>query len=339
MKRIIIILIACIYAISLIGCELSIKQNEGAMNLITVALDYKNTNIASLYGTLNDAKELEKALRFNANKTNKKFNSYKFFQEGFDNSKSTIENRNYPSVTNILKAFDNISINSQENDITIFYFSGHGMQNDGSILTGTTDYNEGKTLLDLNKINPNYLIKPIQIKEKLSRIKGKKLIIVDSCYSGFFYTESGNTVDTSKVKKSIFKTFFNKSIRRDQSIFILCATEFNNYSHEPSYLLNSHPHGYFSAKLLEGLGWSYGEKGVITNKTVPAVIDPTDNIQGILSVGLPPASNNSNTLSVDDLYIYIKEHQDIPLVKIKEKRVHQHPKVNSGRKDLVLFKY
>ncbi|MBK5200511.1 MAG: caspase family protein [Spirochaetaceae bacterium] len=339
MKRIIIIMFAFIYAISLIGCELSIKTKEGAMNLVVIALDYKNTNVSSLYGTLNDAKELEKAFRLNANKTNREFTSYQFYQEGFDNNKSIIENKNYPSVANILKACDDISINSQENDLTILYFSGHGMEEDGSILVGTTDYNEGKTLLDLNKINPDYLIKPIQIEEKLSKIKGNKLIIVDSCYSGFFYRDSGNTIDTTKLKKNIFETFFNKSKNIDQSIFVLCATEFDNYSHEPSYLLNSHPHGYFSAKLLEGLGWCYGEKGVITNKTVPSVIDQNDNIQGILSSGLPPASNNAKTLSVDNLYTYIKKHQNIPLVKIKEKRAHQHPKVNSGRKDLILFKY
>lgn len=342
MKAIQIFLIVVLTTFSLISCELNIKSKKGSINLVCVALDYRNTNVSVLYGTLNDAKEIEKAFRLNSIKANKKFTSYKFFQEGFANDKNTVEDENYPSVLNILNTLDRISLNSNENDITIFYFSGHGLKEDGSILVGTTDYREGKTLLDLNKINKDYLIKPIQIKEKLSKIKGNKLIIVDSCFSGFFYDDSSDTLDTvnkANLNENLFEKFFSQSNTIDQSMFVLCATEYNNYSHEPSNLLNSHTHGYFSAKLLEGMGWCYGDKGVITNKTVTNVVDPIDNVQGILAEGFPPASNNLNTLSVDNLYTYIKKHQNIPLVKIKEKRVHQHPKVNSGRKDLILFQY
>ncbi len=335
MKKIILFVLIC--SITLTSCELNIKEKKGAMNLVVVALDYENTNVASLYGTLNDGVEIEKALRTNASKTNKEFHSYKFYQKGFDNDRETVENESYPSVSNILSAFDQLSISSQENDITIFYFSGHGAKEDGSILCGTTDYLKGETLIDLNTINPDYLIKPIVIKEKMSKIKGEKLIIVDACYSGFFYVDDNNTVDATQENRNILKTFFEDSNKITNDIFILCATESTNYSHEPSYLLNSHPHGYFSAALLEGLGWCYGEKGLINNTTVPSLIDE-DDVQGILAKGLPPGAKG-NVLSVDSLYTYIKENQNIPLLKVSEKRVHQHPRVTSGRKDLILFKY
>lgn len=338
MKKIFTILIS---VLCLCSCEIQQKLPESKIYYVGVALDYQNTNVNSLFGTLNDGKELEKALTLNAIKCKKSIKSYPLYQEGFSHSEETIEEKFYPSVQHIFNAFDDISNQATNNDITIFYFSGHGSKDDGSILCGTTNPKTGRTLLDINTVDNNYLIKPVEIKQKLNKIKGKKLIIIDACYSGFFRGELVNSLDNTKNKIPIsqcYEKLFETPINEDRSIFILCATEYNNYSHEPSYMLYSHPHGYFSKALLEGLGWCYGTKGIVTNKNVPSLVDQ-NNVQGLLSAGNPPACGTSNHLSVDSLYNYIKWHQEIPISKKNNERSHQQPCVTGGRQDLLLFNF
>jgi hypothetical protein len=338
MRKLLLIILGII---CLCSCELQQKLPQGKIYYVGVALDYQNTNVNSLYGTLNDGKELEKALTENAYKCEREFQSYSFYQQGFSHSKETINDKSYPSVEHIFDTFEEISKSSNENDITIFYFSGHGTVDDGSILCGTTNTNSGKTLFDINQIDHDYLIKPVELKQKLSNIKGKKLIIIDACYSGYFKENYLNTVDITLEEDSFFKCYeklFETSINVDKSIYLLCATEYNNYSHEPSYLLYSHPHGYFTKALLEGLGWCYGDKGTITHKSVPSLVDE-DGVQGRLAEGNPPACGTSNILCLDNLYGYIKRHQEIPLIKEENIRSHQHPGITGGRQNLQLFKY
>lgn len=338
MKKICLLLFG---VICLCSCELQQNTPKGKIYYVGVALDYQNTNVNSLYGTLNDGKELEKALKSNAIKCNRNLQSFPLYQQGFSHSNETLEMDSYPSVEHIFAVFDDISKEANDNDITIFYFSGHGAKEDGSILCGTTNSLTGKTLLDLNKVEDDYLIKPVELKQKLNKINGKKLIIIDACYSGFFRDNLLNTVDITKENPTFFQCydkFFSSPINEDKSIYILCATEYNNYSHEPSYMLYSHTHGYFSKALLEGIGWCYGEKGVITYKEVPYLVDNND-VQGVLAGGNPPACGNSNQLSVDDLYNYIKKHQEISLTNKENIRSHQHPCVTGGRQDLQLFDY
>jgi hypothetical protein len=338
MKKLFLILLG---VICLCSCELQQNIPKGKIYYVGVALDYQNTNVNSLYGTLNDGLELEKALATNAFKVNRNFKSYPLYQQGFSHSKETIEKKSYPSVEHIFEAFDDISKQSTDNDITIFYFSGHGAKDEGSILCGTTNQISGRTLLDLNKIDDNFLINPTELKQKLDKIKGKKLIIIDACHSGFFRGNLSTAVDITKEDATLsqcYEKFFKTPMNVDESIFLLCATEYNNYSHEPSYMLYSHPHGYFSKALLEGLGWCYGEKGIVTHKSVPYLVDNHD-VQGILAEGNPPACGISNHLSVDDLYYYIKTHQQIPLIKKGNDRSFQHPCVTGGRQNLILFDY
>jgi len=334
--------LSLLFLLILSSCELKQKLPETRIFYVGVALDYKNTNVNSLHGTLNDGYEMEKAFNKNAQKCNEKFFNYSLYQEGFDHDEDTISSPNYPSKLNILSAFDDISNKAEITDITIFYFSGHGSKDDGALLCGTTDSIGGKSMTDINVIDDSYLLSPIEIKHKMSKIKGKKLIIVDSCYSGNFYSDSDDTVDISEnddYYQSSFEKFFGDcEASSDKDIFILCATENDNFSHEPSSLLHSHPHGYFTRALLEGIGWNYGEYGTVTNKTEESVV-ADDGIQGKLCHGNPPACYSSNSLSIDNLYRYIKENQNIPLKITDGQRSHQHPRVTSGRKDLILFQY
>lgn len=68
-----------------------------------------------------------------------------------------------------------------ENDIVIFTYSGHGDTN-GALLTNPSDKNYESTNV-------------ADIKEKFSSIPGRKIFVLDSCYSGFFISQ--DTLDTT----------------------------------------------------------------------------------------------------------------------------------------------
>jgi hypothetical protein len=111
--------------------------------------------------------------------------------------------------------FDAISwlvSNTDENDISIFYFAGHG---------GRTSSNEYLRAYDES-------ISDIELDEKLDDVKGQLVVILDSCYSGGFIEEVGergrvvltackkneSTYQVHNLKSGIFGYFINLSLER-----------------------------------------------------------------------------------------------------------------------------
>ena len=81
--------------------------------------------------------------------------------------------------TKIFESIDEIAVNSNEETKTVFYISSEGYKGPNekvSILT-VKDYNSNKDY---------YAIYPYNLFEKLGKIKGKKAIFIDACYSGNF---------------------------------------------------------------------------------------------------------------------------------------------------------
>ncbi len=92
------------------------------------------------------------------------------------------------TMTDVLETVG--SLNPNENDIVIFTYSGHGDVN-GALQTNPDGENYDSTNV-------------ADIKEKFSSIPGRKVFIIDSCYSGQFISqnilESTETFKGSKVK-------------------------------------------------------------------------------------------------------------------------------------------
>ena len=314
------------------SCDIAHSDFSYEINLVTIALDYQNTNVRNLFGTLNDAKEVEKAIRSNCEKQEINYSSYNYYQSGYSHNTTTVNNVNYPSKTHIINALDNLESISHTNSINIIYFSGHS-NSQGSWLLATDDITNGETFDSENELNEDLLIRVDEVYNKLKNVKGKILLVVDSCYSGSFYRENSYSL---KEENMSFANAFKKLISKDSEIsdtYILCATEKDNTAYEPNFNVPERLHGYFTKALLEGLGWCDGDKGLLTQYSIEAITDE-NGVQGILSEGIPPASRNK-ILSVDSLLSYIKRNQDIALNGI----THQYPQVSGGRFDLVLFDY
>ncbi|NBK25697.1 MAG: hypothetical protein EOM68_27225 [Spirochaetia bacterium] len=320
-----LILLLLIPTLVFSSCELFWeKPIEGDVYAIMVALDYQNSDENNLRGTIPDAEELFLALTSVTAKAARQFHGYKFLQEGTNIYSSSTSHDiggtsipDYPSITNIEKAIAQLATITKDEDLILFTYSGHGGV-DGSIalapkISGDTTYTYLTTTLLTH----------------LSAVKGKKLIILDSCYSGFPIPESPSSL--SLVYENSINDWFNQYwSSADYSIpdiFLLTAAA-DTKSWETS--ISDHSHGDFTLALLKGLGW-------------PDDPHPTlaaNASTNLASLTKPPARKGS-VLTVDSLYTYIKEHQTNPIrsTLFWPRTNVQHPMTNGGAMDMVLFRF
>lgn len=82
------------------------------------------------------------------------------------------------TVDNIHKQIDYLASGSTEHDITLFYFSGHGIKRDNKYYLTPSGLQQ---MEDIDHLG----IESEQLIMHLKQIKGLKIIVVDACYSGF----------------------------------------------------------------------------------------------------------------------------------------------------------
>ncbi len=288
-----LLLILTFFLTTLTSCELYYSQNPYTINLMTIALDYNTVDSIQkhLTGTINDAQDIEQAFIELSEKQDIVLNSEHYLQIGENQ-----DDINYPTKQKIISALNTLSLNSTDNSINIIFYSGHGDIDGSWLVANDTNFH----VSDLyNAIN---------------NIKGKTLIISDSCYSGNFYKDSAYTIsDYDFTFADAFEKFISTDSKYDtENIFILSASQYFEYSYESSDI----GHGYFTYELLNGLGWNHNS----------STIDKD----------IPPAAKN-DILSVDSLIAYVRPK--ILKYYYTGQIGYQYPQVSGGRFDLVLFKY
>lgn len=319
MRKLILLLLSLILILS--SCELFMDEPEmGDVYAIMVGLDYKNNSQDDLKGTLNDVDELHIVFGKMAEISNSDYFGYTFKQEGIaytsvvNHSIGTTMVNAYPSIENIEQAIKALVNQTDDNDLIIFTYSGHG-KDDGTIALGATSYSD--TALSPVQEILDYFVD--------FDIKGRKLIILDTCFSGLSLPDnpgSSNTVLGSSIDDWYAK-YWDKTSYDLPDLFVLTASG-PTESYEDNFM-DDHWHGLFTKGLLKALGWSHPH--------------PDPDAQQI-----PPAAKGS-VLTVDSLYGYIldfiEEHPDFNpqwnILKLNE--ITQHPLVSGGAMDMVLFRF
>ncbi|NLE16279.1 MAG: caspase family protein [Spirochaetales bacterium] len=319
MRKLILLLLSLILILS--SCELFMDEPEmGDVYAIMVGLDYKNNSQDDLKGTLNDVDELHIVFGKIAEISNSDYFGYTFKQEGIaytsvvNHSIGTTMVNAYPSIENIEQAIKALVNQTDDNDLIIFTYSGHG-KDDGTIALGATSYSD--TALSPVQEILDYFVD--------FDIKGRKLIILDTCFSGLSLPDdpgSSNTVLGSSIDDWYAK-YWDKTSYDLPDLFVLTASG-PTESYEDNFI-DDHWHGLFTAGLLKALGWGHPHPN-------------PDTLQ------IPPAVKGS-VLTVDSLYGYIldfiEEHPDFNpqwnILKLNEKT--QHPLVSGGAMDMVLFRF
>lgn len=172
----------------------------------------------------------------------------------------TVIERTNLTAEGILSAIDSTFSNATTNDISFLYYSGHGLE-DGSLL--------GQ---DKQSVSPSVL------RAALDGISGRKVVIVDACYSGALLEDellqkNASPVRTQKNGLDAFAQCFaaafyaNTRSLKGTSYYVMTSCQAAEKSEE-GYIrsgTSGHYMGYFTFALCQGCGWD-GIRNQATNR-------------------------------------------------------------------------
>ncbi len=311
----------------LTACELITPKPEAPIiYALYISLDYYNSALRDLNGTLRDARELATAIQIRAADFGVEVFSTMMIQEG-DASEipldSNIEYSLYPVKTQILQRIHDIGAHMRDNDVFLLYFSGHG----GGYSLDDPDLGFLVTAKPSASSNVEYeLISDSELRASLSNILGTKLLILDSCYSGQYLVEY--PIEQLNRDRIIEETGY------DPDLYYLIAAAPEELSWET--FLGGHMHGHFSYYLLKALGWNHNGSTTISIAN-NGTFDIDDSFSLTVSGNI---QNNSIAPAQQGTQIRIStlSHM-IPLGIFYDNGVRypQHTQTGKGPMDMILF--
>ena len=303
MKRLLLILTLVCLLFTFTSCELFYGETKRDIYLLSVGLSYDGIdNVRKLKGTLPDQKGIREELKVLTEKDGSTFHEIALIEDKKTITYETNMSFTLPSTdekemkTNIVSAITYMSEKVKENDIFIFYYAGHGNKKGELIFYATS----GATDNSLT-VNEEWQFTPTQLLSLISNnIKGNKLLILDSCYSGNFIEDEVKESSFASAYRDIIKSYE----KRSENLWIMAAAQ----KYQKSWEENKH--GLFTAALLNSLGY-----------------DTTTNT---------PSSAYSGVVSFlelsKDILIKLGWHLDYGIYDLT-----QYPLYTSTHKDLVLF--
>ena len=274
-------LICVIIILALTSCEISSKDPAAGkdIHLVSVALDYADTDMNSLKGTVNDQDALTRQLAFLSSAEGTAFHSTSFCArdgrwyvrrhsqtpEGMDSS--DIEYISPSAMKGcILNHLEKLVQTAGEEDIIIFYYAGHGAESlsdndstlNGALVVGDITFPSIGTWQDVGS-NLSSLITVAELVGALSRISAPKLVILDSCYSGALMPEGQNVTKEGEILESVSALFREKDDGNNR-FYLLSSSRDDEMSYE--YDSMGMYHGFFSGSLLQSLGYRFYDDGV-----------------------------------------------------------------------------
>ena len=200
----------------------------------------------------------------------------------FGMSNTTFSNISYlkdwqATKSNILQSISSTFSGTDSNDISYFYFSGHGSR------LGNTSYIYPADITSFT----DSAISVDELEAALSAIPGTKVVFLDSCYSGGFIGKSMDETITSKEKLESFNDEVINVFSQAQPKGLLTTNQYKvltscHYYQECYEMqpVEGDPFGVFTMALYDGCNYS-------------------DNY---------PADTNMNTMvSLKEAYLYIRD--------------------------------
>lgn len=180
---------------------------------------------------------------------------------------------------NILQGIASAFSQADDDDVSYFYFGGHGGKDGNIYFICPTDMTSSVS----SKISVN------ELEEALSAIQGTKVVIIDSCYSGGFIGKGGDSdkfsdKDLKAFNENIVKIFFSEQNRenRERDLLtadgykVLTSCSYNQISNTINF--GDNIIGAFTAALLEGCGYN----------------------------NFPADSDNNGKITLEEAYLYVK---------------------------------
>ncbi len=178
----------------------------------------------------------------------------------------------------ILQGITNVFSEADYNDISYFYFSGHGIWENNTSYLCPTEANYYAPMSIYISVN--------ELEAALSSIPGTKVVFLDTCYSGGFIGKAIDATTASKEKLESFNDSVVNIFSQTQSKGLLTTNQYKVLTSCHYYQLcweiqpeESNPFGVFTMALCEGCGYS----------------------------GNYPADTNMDTIvSLQEAYIYVR---------------------------------
>ena len=320
MRRPVSFLLAVFLLIVLCSCELSYQAPAvGKMHILVYGNDYyymghnpsvvrfedesKYEGVAKkLNGTVSDAVEVGNALYALAEKSGYKDSVDITYLTDFDHT----------NLASFKTAISNISADSSVNDVTILYFSCHGLYLRGKgnkVDYGTDITSESFIVFRNDEYAYENVLYPIsKALSLIEAISGTKVVLSDFCYSGAFVQPDYFSVTFGEYNDMDTVTLFSKyrdAISVNSDLFCLSAARYYEESHEPGS-----GHGYFTKALLEGLGWDEEQQTIVS-----------------------PRAEKNGRISLHELAKYVTANDSEP------SWASQNPMLSGGSNDIVLFSF
>ncbi len=315
-KKLIISSIILLTLFTFVACELFLeKPPKPTIYALLVGIDYKNTNEQrDLPGTVGDAKELAAALYHRGAEMGNSVEIRLMLQENNSplpaNQDDALEL--YPTVKNIITQINKIANLVTENDIFVFYFAGHGSGDEDNLGTFATaslgTYGAGDLPLLTTKT----------LREEMQTVKGTKILILDSCYSGAHEVDYPRSFAAQSTDSAY-----------DPAQFYLLASSAHEKSWETNEFSSDHAHGYLTALLLKSLGWQHDGTSTIPIFNSDSSAESESETNGHIPKGSTAPVERNGSIMMGDIFSYISN-------KFRNNKG-QTPQTGSGPLDLVLF--
>ena len=169
--------------------------------------------------------------------------------------------------SNILQGIANVFSEADYNDISYFYFSGHGIwENNTSYLcpTEASYYSPLSAYISID-----------ELENALSSIPGTKVVFLDSCHSGGFIGKGREDIIVSQEELAFFNEDIINIFSRSESKSLLTTNQYKvltscHYYQEcmgvsPTTPGDFEPFGVFTMALCEGCGYFSGSYPADTN--------------------------------------------------------------------------
>ena len=196
-----------------------------------------------------------------------------------------------------------------ENDLLVFSYSGHGEKKNGSLMT-----NASSSSSKWDSLSPEDLLSHI------STLGGKKLIILDSCYSGIYIPSSPLSTSDVFSEEEKEDRWLGKSYPKAMKDALFSKKD--KYPYSDIWILSSTGRGQEASDSLDGGDGPYQlSYGAFTYYLLKAMGYDTDRNEGV---------QREERLTVYGIYSYVRKHFPDYETQI------QTPRVSNGGLDLVL---
>jgi len=162
---------------------------------------------------------------------------------------------------------------ADDNDVSYFYFSGHGMNYEGISYLCPTEVMDTSSLSAYISTN--------ELESALSAIPGRKVVILDSCYSGGFIGKGKEEITISKKELTsfndevinVFSQAQSKGLLTTNQYKVLTSCHYNQSCWGTSPHPDGNPYGAFTRAFCNGCGYDDGVSYADSNTDTKITLD------------------------------------------------------------------